>query len=71
MPAAMDPPISPSALAGWGGYDDANAIGVSAVGVVASNLLSRGRGTLALDGGIVFGTSEGQVAGRAGMSFGW
>jgi trimeric autotransporter adhesin len=57
--------------AGWGGYDDANAVGFSAAGVVASNLLSNGRGTLTLDGGVGFGTSEGEVAGRAGASFGW
>ena len=43
----------------------------TAVGVVARNLLNQGRGTLTLDGGVGFGTSEGQVAGRAGMSFGW
>jgi hypothetical protein len=57
--------------AGWGGYDDANAVGFSAAGVVASNLLSNGRGTLTLDGGVGFGTSEGEVAGRAGASLGW
>jgi hypothetical protein len=57
--------------AGWGGYDDASAVGFSAAGVVASNLLSQGRGTLTLDGGVGFGTSEGEVAGRAGASFGW
>ena len=57
--------------AGWGSYDDANAVGFSAAGVVASNLLSQGRGTLTLDGGVGFGTSQGEVAGRAGASFGW
>jgi hypothetical protein len=57
--------------AGWGGYDDANAVGLSAAGVVASNIMSQGRGTLTLDGGVGFGTSEGEVAGRAGMSLGW
>jgi hypothetical protein len=57
--------------AGWGGYDDANAFGFSAAGVVAGNLLSQGRGTLTLDGGVGFGTDEGEVAGRAGASFGW
>jgi hypothetical protein len=57
--------------AGWGGYDDANAVGFSAAGVVASNLLGQGRGTLTLDGGVGFGTSEGEVAGRAGASIGW
>jgi hypothetical protein len=55
--------------AGWGAYDEANAVSFTAVGVVARNLLNQGRGTLTLDVG--FGTSEGQVAGRAGMSFGW
>jgi hypothetical protein len=57
--------------AGWGGYDDANAVGFSAAGVVAKNLLNQGRGTLTLDGGVGFGTNEGELAGRAGMSFGW
>ena len=52
--------------AGWGSYDDANAVGFSAAGVVASSLLSQGRGTLTLDGGVGFGTSEGEMAGRAG-----
>jgi hypothetical protein len=33
--------------------------------------VSSGRGTLTLDGGVGFGTSEGEVAGRAGASFGW
>jgi hypothetical protein len=57
--------------AGWGGYDDASAVGFSAAGVVAGNILSQGRGTLTLDGGVGFGTDEGEVAGRAGASFGW
>jgi hypothetical protein len=57
--------------AGWGGYDDANAIGLSAVGVLAQNVLRPGFGTVALDGGLGFGTSEGEVVGRAGLSFGW
>ena len=34
--------------AGWGGYDDANAVGLSAAGVVANNLLGQGRFTLTL-----------------------
>jgi trimeric autotransporter adhesin len=57
--------------AGWGGYDDASAVGFSAAGVVANNLLGQGRGTLTLDGGVGFGTSEGEVAGRAGATIGW
>jgi hypothetical protein len=56
---------------GWGAYDDANAVSFTAAGVVAWNLLNQGRGTLTLDGGLGFGTSEGQLVGRAGASFGW
>jgi|RifCSP13_1_1023834.scaffolds.fasta_scaffold07869_3 hypothetical protein len=36
-----------------------------------NDVLRPGFGTVALDGGVSFGTSEGQVVGRAGMSFGW
>ena len=50
--------------AGWGGFNDTNAVGLSAAGVIASNLLSQGRGTLTLDGGVGFGTREDEVAGR-------
>ena len=57
--------------AGWSGYDNSSAMGFSAAGVVAGNLLGQGRGTLTLDGGVGFGTREGEVAGRAGASFGW
>jgi len=57
--------------AGWGGFDDANAISFSAAGVVASNLLASGRGALVVDGGVGVGTNQGEVAGRAGLSFGW
>lgn len=57
--------------AGWGAFDDANAVSFTAAGVLARNLLNQGRGTLTLDGGVGFGVSEGQVVGRAGASFGW
>ncbi|MGE5260409.1 MAG: hypothetical protein ACM3MH_05975, partial [Actinomycetota bacterium] len=57
--------------AGWGGYDDASAVGFSAAGVLASNLLRDGYGTLVVDGGVGVGTDEGEVTGRAGMTFGW
>jgi autotransporter adhesin len=57
--------------AGWGGYDSANALAVSAAGVVADNLLRSGHGTLSLDGGVGWGTDEGEVVGRAGATFGW
>jgi hypothetical protein len=57
--------------AGWGGFDGSNAVGFSAAGVVANNLLRPGAGTLVLDGGVGVGTEEGEVVGRAGASFGW
>jgi hypothetical protein len=57
--------------AGWGGFDNANAVGFSAAGVLADNLFRPGSGTLALYGGVGVGTSEGMIAGRAGLSFGW
>jgi hypothetical protein len=57
--------------AGWGGYEGSNAFGFSAAGVVASNLLSEGSGTFAVDGGVGVGTDEGEVVGRVGANFGW
>jgi hypothetical protein len=57
--------------AGWGGYDDASAVSFTAAGLLAKNLLSNGRGTLIADAGVGVGTSEGEVAGRAGLTFGW
>ncbi|MEZ5875163.1 MAG: hypothetical protein R3D30_10160 [Hyphomicrobiales bacterium] len=57
--------------AGWGGFDDASAFSFSAAGVLAKNLVSPGYGTLVADAGIGFGTDEGEVAGRAGLTFGW
>ena len=57
--------------AGWGGFDGSNAIGISAAGVLARNLLRPGFGSLVLDGGVGFGTDEGEVVGRAGACFGW
>jgi len=57
--------------AAWGIHDDANAVGFSAAGVLARDLLRPGSGTLALFGGIGVGADEGQATGRAGVSFGW
>jgi hypothetical protein len=57
--------------AAWGSSDEANAIGFSAAGVLARDLLRPGSGTLALFGGLGVGTKEGQAGGRAGISFGW
>jgi trimeric autotransporter adhesin len=57
--------------AGWGGFDDANAVGVSAAGVLATNLIRPGYGSLVVDGGVGIGTNQGEVSGRAGLNFGW
>ncbi|MFD0986633.1 hypothetical protein [Methyloligella solikamskensis] len=57
--------------AGWGQFDDASALGFTAAGIIAKDVLRPGAGTLVLDGGLGVGTGEGQVSGRAGMSFGW
>ena len=55
---------------GYGNFD-----GSSAVGVAAAGLLDKGsfgdRSTVTLDGGVGFGTSDGTVAGKAGLTFGW
>ena len=52
---------------GWGGFDGSKAVGFSAAGVVANNLLRPGFGTVVLDGGVGIGTDEGEVVGRAGL----
>jgi len=58
--------------AGWGGFDGANAVGLTAAGVLANNVLKPGYGTLVLDGGVGFGTDDSSVVtGRAGVSLGW
>ena len=57
--------------AGWGTYDSTNAASFTAAGVIAKDVLRPGFGTLVVDGGVGVGTNEGEVAGRAGMSFGW
>lgn len=58
-------------MAGWGTYDSANAASFTAAGVIAKDVPRSGFGTLVVDGGVGVGTNEGEVAGRAGMSFGW
>jgi hypothetical protein len=40
-------------------------------GVIAKDLLRPGSGSLVIDGGIGVGTEEGELAGRAGFTFGW
>ncbi len=55
---------------GWGGYDGANAVGVTAAGIVDRGSLGP-TSTTTLHGGVGAGTGQGQVAGKAGLSFGW
>jgi hypothetical protein len=63
---------------GWGNFDgDANAFGLSAMGVLCRGCMGRGT-RLALDGGIGFShdtfmsyRSESVVAGRAGVQLTW
>jgi hypothetical protein len=55
---------------GWGSFEDANAFGVSAAGVLSRNVF--GPGTSAtLDGGVGVSTDSGAVTGKAGVTFGW
>jgi hypothetical protein len=55
---------------GWGGYDGANAVGVTAAGIVDRGAFGP-TSTTTLHGGVGAGTGQGQVAGKAGLSFGW
>ena len=56
--------------AGWGGYDDANVFGFSAAGVHRRQSAKPGARHAYPRRGVGFGTDEGEVAGRAGASFG-
>jgi hypothetical protein len=55
---------------GWGGYDGQNAVGLTAAGIVDRGGLGP-TSTTTLHGGVGAGTGQGQVAGKAGLSFGW
>jgi hypothetical protein len=55
---------------GWGGYDGQNAVGLTAAGIVDRGGLGP-TSTTTLHGGIGAGAGQGQVAGKAGLSFGW
>ncbi len=54
--------------AGWGNFDGANAIGLTAAGLLAN---FRGGGSLVLDVGGGVSTKYNMVAGRAGLTLGW
>ncbi len=55
---------------GWGGYDGASAVGLTAAGIVDRGSLGQ-TSTTTLYGGVGAGTGHGQVAGKAGLSLGW
>jgi hypothetical protein len=55
---------------GWGGYDGQNAVGLTAAGIIDRGGLGP-TSTTTLHGGVGAGTGNGQVAGKAGLSFGW
>ncbi len=55
---------------GWGDYENESAFGVSAVGIVAHDVFGYGS-TIALDGGVGFGTNYNGVGGKAGVTFGF
>jgi uncharacterized coiled-coil protein SlyX len=48
---------------GWGNFDGSNAAGVTAAGALSQNVV--------VDAGVGWGTSQGTVAGKAGMTIGW
>ena len=65
--------------AGWGGFDNANAVAFSAAGILTDNtfrpgigtMFRPGIGTVVLYGGVGVGTDDRVVTSRAGVSFGW
>lgn len=56
--------------AGYGNFDGADAIGLSAAGVLSRGGFGPGS-SVTLDAGLGFGTATGTVAARAGVSLGW
>ena len=65
---ALDAPVLRSGQTiafrgGWGNFDGSNAAGVTAAGAISQNV--------AVDAGVGWGTSQGTVAGKAGMTIGW
>jgi trimeric autotransporter adhesin len=56
--------------AGWGGFESENAVGFSAAGVVMRDPFGHGS-TVALDGGVGFGTNYNTVGGKVGVTIGF
>jgi len=65
---ALDAPVLRSGQTfamrgGWGNFDGFNAAGVTAAGALSSNVV--------VDAGVGWGTAQGTVAGKAGVTLGW
>ncbi|HET6322071.1 MAG TPA: hypothetical protein VFF87_08480, partial [Hyphomicrobium sp.] len=59
-----------AARVGWGNFDGSNALGLSLAGVLDRGGFGKGT-SVVIDGGIGYGTAEGTVAGKAGITFGF
>ena len=72
--AVQDPDLMGNEIFGlklnWGTYQQSNAVGMSAAGVLAHNLLAEGD-RLSISGGIGYGVQEKQLGGRVGLQFSW
>lgn len=55
---------------GYGNFEGDSAMGLSAAGVVSRNAMGSGT-SIVVDAGVGVGASDGTVAGRGGVSFGW
>jgi hypothetical protein len=54
----------------WGTYEQRNAVGLSAAGVLAHDIFSEGD-RLSISGGIGYGVQEKQLGGRVGLQMSW
>ncbi len=55
---------------GWGNFDGSNAMGLSLAGVLDRGGFGKGT-SVVIDGGIGYGSAEGTVAGKGGITFGF
>jgi hypothetical protein len=59
-----------AARVGWGNFDGTSAFGLSMAGIVDRGAFGTGT-TVVIDGGIGYGSAEGTVAGKGGITFGF
>jgi hypothetical protein len=59
-----------AARIGWGNFDGSNAMGLSLAGVLDRGGFGKGT-TVVIDGGIGYGSADGTVAGKGGITFGF